>query len=171
MPTPLDFRRAAYDPTRVDASGKFIGRQVYWRLYSIENFARILIHTVLSVQLGAGWWTTAVDPSIQQRVSRFRQDYAGKPWHSTPGRHDLYYAGLADLSKILLSNSHLFTPLVPDIDQWVARIEQIRLPRNISSHMNWLDANDRKRIDVFHADFQALLAVLPSKGLQVNIPT
>jgi hypothetical protein len=101
----------------------------------------------------------------------FMAEYGGKPWHSTPGRHELYYAGLADLNKILLANSHLFTPVVPDIDQWVARIEQVRLPRNISSHMNWLDAVDRKRIDVFHADFHALLRRVGTGGLPVVVPT
>jgi hypothetical protein len=91
--------------------------------------------------------------------------YAQQPWYSTPGRHEIYYTFLGDLNEILRSHSHLFDSVVDNIDQWIARLEQIRFPRNIVGHMNWLTAADRKRIDVLHSDIQALLRHLVSKGL------
>lgn len=97
-------------------------------------------------------------------------EYAGKPWHSTPGRHEIYYAFLSDLNKIITAHSHLFVPLVPDIDQWVARIEQVRLPRNVVGHMNWPSAIDRDRIDVFYADIQHLIGHLVAGGVSLSIP-
>ena len=60
--------------------------------------------------------------------------------------------------------------MVPDIDQWVARIEQVRLPRNIVGHMNWLSMTDRQRIDVFHADVQHLIQHLASAGASLIVP-
>jgi hypothetical protein len=98
------------------------------------------------------------------------KEYASRPWHSTPGKHDVYYTFLSDLSKIITVNSHLFKPIIPDIDQWIARIEQVRLPRNIVGHMNWPSATDRQRIDVCHADLQQLVQQLVSQGVTLNVP-
>lgn len=136
MPSVSDFRTYAFDRARVDTAGRNIGRQVYWKLYAIENLLRVLVHSVLTLQVGANWWTVTVDPKLQQRVTYHMKEYASSPWHSTPGKHDIYYTFLSDLSKIITVNSHLFKPIIPDIDQWIARIEQVRLPRNIVGHMN-----------------------------------
>jgi hypothetical protein len=122
MPTTNDFRNYAFDPARVDAAGKNIGQKVYWKLYAIENLVRVIVHSILTAQVGANWWTVAVDPGIQGSVQHRRSDYTNRPWHSTPGKHDVYYAFLSDLSKIITANSHLFRPVIPDIDQWIARI-------------------------------------------------
>lgn len=165
-----DFRQYAFDPSRVDAAGKDVARNIYWKLYAIENTVRVIAHSVLLAQIGAHWWTVAVDPGIQGNVTRRRLEYASHPWHSTPGKHDVYFAFLSDLSKILAANSHLFTPVIPDIHQWVARIEQIRLPRNIVGHMNWPHKTDRQRIDVVYADLQHLLQQLAASKTGLSIP-
>lgn len=170
MPTVNDFRGYAFDPGRVDAAGKNIAQNVYWKLYAIENLVRVVTHTVLITQVGANWWAVSVAPDIRSGVTRRRSDYATQPWHSTPGKHDVYYAFLSDLSKIIAANSHLFKPLIPDIDQWIARIEQVRLPRNIVGHMNWPHKTDRKRIDVVHADLQQLVQQLTASGTALTIP-
>lgn len=170
MPAVADFRSYAFDRNRVDASGKNVGRKVYWKLYAIENLIRVLVHSILAAQAGANWWTVAVDPGIQGQVRSRIAEYSKHPWHSTPGKHSIYYAFLSDLNKIIVANSHLFKPAVHDIDQWVARIEQVRLPRNIVGHMNWPSATDRQRIDVFYADIQQLMNQLASSGLNLTVP-
>jgi hypothetical protein len=169
MPRAADFRQFAFSTSRIDASGKDIGRKTYWKLYAIENIVRTIIHSVLSVQIGPDWWPVAVDPRIQKDVRRFRNQYARRPWHGTPGTHDIYYAGLADLGEIMRANTNLFVPVIPDIVQWVARIEQMRLPRNIVGHMNWPIHADRTRIDVFYSDVQALAAQLAAQGITLTI--
>ena len=170
MPRTLDFRNYSFATSRMDASGKNIGRRVYWKLYTIENIVRVIVHSVLSAQAGPTWWSVAVDPGIRGQVSFRMAEYAKQPWHTTPGRHEIYYAFLSDLNKIIIDNSHLFMPHIPDIDQWIARIEQVRLPRNIVGHMNWPSSMDRTRIDVFHADILHLAARLVGKGLNLAIP-
>lgn len=170
MARTADFRNYALDVARVDASGKDVGRQVYWRLYAIENLVRVTVHSVLTAQVGPNWWSVAVDPGIQGQVRNRMVEYAKHPWHSTPGKHEIYYTFLSDLNKIIAANSHLFKPQIPDIDQWIARIEQVRLPRNVVGHMNWPSATDRNRIDVFHADIQQLLRHLSATGLMLSIP-
>ena len=170
MARTVDFRNYAFDGSRVDAAGKDIGRKVYWKLYAIENMVRVIVHSVLTVQAGSNWWSVAVDPGVQGQVRSRMASYAQQPWHSTPGKHEIYYAFLSDLNKIITANSHLFAPVIADIDQWVARIEQVRLPRNIVGHMNWPSAVDRARIDVFHADIQKLVDRLINEGLSTTIP-
>src|SRR5437773_11020828 len=120
MAKTVDFRSHAFAAARVDSAGKDVGRKVYWRLYAIENLIRIVIHSVLTAQIGPNWWAIAAAPDIQGRVKGSKDQYAKAPWYSTPGRHEVYYTHLSDLNKILIANSHLFKPKIPDIDQWVA---------------------------------------------------
>jgi hypothetical protein len=170
MPNTNDFRSYAFDPIRVDAAGKNVGQKVYWKLYSIENLVRVIVHSILTAEINANWWGVAVDPEIQRNVKRRRTDYLNRPWHSTPGKHDIYYAFLHDLGKIIMANSHLFRPMIPDIDQWIARIEQVRVPRNIVGHMNWPNKTDRQRIDVVHADLHQLVQQLAGSRPGLSIP-
>ncbi len=170
MPQMIDFRKAAFHVPRVEATGKYIGKNTYWKIFAIENMFRIIIHSVLSVQINPNWWTIAVDRDTQNRAQKFRKDYLRSPWHTSPGSHDIYYTLLRDLAEIIRANKNLFLPSIPDIDQWIARIELIRLPRNIVGHMNYPERVDRQRIDVTHADTRALMTHLQSAGLQLLIP-
>jgi len=169
-----DFRLSSFDPTRVESSGRFVGGNAYWKLHFVENVFRVIINSVLSVQIGPKWWTTAVDPKIRGRVESLKKDYLAQPWHTTPGPHDIYYVRLQDLSEIMRANSHLFLPILPEIDSWIARIEQLRLPRNIVCHMNFPNPADRKRIDVFWLDCKSLIGQLQvrmaSKSWTLQIP-
>ncbi len=171
MPGVTDFRVHAFDAAKVDACGKDVGRKVYWKFYAVENVVRVIVHSVLTTQIGPNWWTVAVDPDTQKQVTRFRSQYARRPWHSTPGKHEVYYTFLSDLNEIIRSNAHLFRPIIADIDDWIARIEQARLPRNIVGHMNWLTPTDRKRIDVFHDDLHELVKQLTGTGFAFVIPS
>jgi hypothetical protein len=164
MPRTVDFRTAAFDAGRVDGSGKDIGRNVYWKLYAVENIVRVLVHSVLTAEIGPGWWAFGVASDLQKRVAKVISGYAASPWHTYPGRHELYFTFLSDLNEIIRANRNLFLPTIPDIDQWIARLEQVRLPRNVVGHMNWPSKTDRQRIDVVYADLQALLRQIRQTG-------
>ena len=167
----IDFRGLAFDPNRIELCGKDIGRKTYYKLYLIENVVRILIYSVLNAQIGSNWWITAVSLKLRKKVENRQKNYLQSPWHSSPGNHELYYIDITDLNEIIRVNSHLFLPIVPDIDQWISRIEQIRLPRNVVAHMNWPNSTDRGRIDVFYADFLQLIQHLTKvKGFIFIIP-
>lgn len=170
MPTAVDYRTLPFSITAIGDSGKYLGRSAYWRLYVIENLVRVLVHSVLTAQIGPTWWTIAVDPKTNQKIQLVKQDYAKQPHHSSPGTHNIYYLFLPDLHKIILANSHLFRPLIPDIDQWVLRLEDVRLPRNIVGHMNWLNTADEQLIDALYSDLRALIRKLPRSGMSISIP-
>ena len=162
MTSVKDYRLSLYDISNVKASGQNIGRTVYWKLYTIENIVRIIINSILTAQIGTNWWTMAVSKTLQDKVSRYQKKYIAQPWYSSPGTHDIYYLDLTDYNEILRDNSHLFLPIIPDIDQWIARLEQVRLPRNVVAHMNWISTTDRNRINVVHTDIQNLAEHLDS---------
>lgn len=166
-----DFRTYAFDVNRVKAAGKDVGGKVYPKLYAIENLVRIIVHSVLTVQIGQQWWTVAADPALQKEVTKLQQSYSNKPWHSAPGHHEVYYVYLSDLTKILTTHSGHFVVHIPDIALWTARLEQIRVPRNIVGHMNWLTATDRQRIDVCHSDIEQLVQQLAAaKKVPLLVP-
>jgi hypothetical protein len=166
----VDFRTLAFDTDRVAASGRHVGRRVFPKLYAIENILRSIIHSILSAQSGANWWDTMVAQNIKDKVEKFRDKYARRPRHSSPGRHGIYYLDLFDLNEIIRSNVALFRAPIPDIDNWMVNIEQLRLPRNVVAHMNWLHKTDRGRIDVFHEDLLSLVVHLQTAGTAISSP-
>ncbi len=164
-----DFRKAPLSLARIDSCGRDVGRRSYWRLYAIENLLRIIIHSVLTAEIAPGWWTVSIDPTLRGAVEGFKGLYARKPQHSKPGKHEIYYTFLSDLNRIIAAHRHLFILHIPDIDQWVTRIEMIRLPRNIVGHMNWPHAADRELIDDFYDDLQGLVKRLGRSGSGVPL--
>jgi hypothetical protein len=143
MPAAVDYRTLPFHATRVSDSGRYIGNSIYWKLYAIENIVRVIVHSVLTVQIKSNWWSVAVAPELQRTVLRVRKDYSKQPQHTSPGTHDIYYVFLKDLTLIIQTNIHLFRPLIPDIDRWVLLLEELRLPRNVIGHVNWLGAADK----------------------------
>jgi len=170
MPLTRDFRNYSFNFVRIERCGRFIGRRSYWKLYAVENILRTFIHSALSVQIKPQWWDIAVDEGIRKNAERFKQQYLQKPQHTPAGGHPIYFVFLSDLNKIIPANSNLLLPLVPDIDHWAARIEEIRIPRNLVGHMNFPNEPDRARIDQMHADIPRLISHLEQRGLPVRIP-
>jgi hypothetical protein len=166
----LDYRSHAFDATRVDRTARAIGRGPFAQLYAAENALRVVVNSVLVVQSGPDWWLTSVDPRLQAQATTFATRHAAKPWYSTPGPHGLYYLFLSDLAEIVRANLNLFLPLVPDINLWLFKIEDVRLPRNVVCHMNFPTTVDQQRIAVFYNDVRRLVSQLASEGLAMKVP-
>ncbi|CAG1013514.1 hypothetical protein ANRL4_04956 [Anaerolineae bacterium] len=170
MPVPVDFRTLPFSINRVSDSGKYIGRTVYWRLYAIENSFRVIIHSILTVQINANWWTYVINPQKNSEIQKAKNRYLSQPGSTLPGSHDIYYLYLSDLSKIISAQRNLFVPIIPDIDRWIIKLEQIHLPRNIVGHMNWPNAADRIKIDRTYKEVRILLRDLSNSGFYIIIP-
>ncbi len=169
MASVLDFRLSKFDLNGVSKSGRFIGRQTYWKLYCIENIFRVVIHSVLTLEILPDWWTVAVDQDIQKKALRFQSNYLNKGWHGKPGTHGIYYIDLKDLNEIIRANANLFSPVIPDLDKWIIGIEELRLPRNVVAHMNFPTKTDMKRIDVFYDDCLYLITLVQNR-IELKIP-
>ena len=170
MPRVRDFRQFAFQPDRIARCGRNIGAGVYWKLYAIENTIRIVIHSILSVQISPNWWTEAVDQNIVRNAQRFRRSYIAKPQNASPGTHDIHLVFLSDLTEIIRANRNLIAPVVPTTDQWILTLEGIRLPRNLVGHMNFPNTYDRSAVDAAYAHLPALLAHLTAFPIPIIIP-
>jgi hypothetical protein len=167
----MDFRRAKqFRIARVEKSGRALGGNAYWQLFAVENLFRVIIHSVLSVQIAPNWWPQAVHKNIQDRARDFQQNYLKRPWHTIPGGHPIYFIYLRDLVEILRTNRRFFDPVITDLDVWLMKMEEIRLPRNVVAHMNWPGKTDQQRIRVLHSDCRALLDSLANAGIQMVVP-
>jgi hypothetical protein len=154
----------------MDACGRFIGRQMFWKLYVIENTLRIAIHSVLSAQLGGNWLAQSLSPRKLIDLQNFRNSYTASPNHANPGQHDIYLTFLSDLTRIIARHNGLFLPIIPDINQWIVNLERIRFSRNIVGHMNFPNAYDRQQIDTVHANIGNLLLQIASQGVPILVP-
>jgi hypothetical protein len=165
-----DFRDSTFSRPRVEVCGRYLGHNSYWKLYAIENYLRVIMHSVLIAQIPAPWWDNAVDKKLKEKVAFVKNRYAIKPTHTSPGKHDIYYAFLPDLNKIILANSNLFRSSIPDIDTWIPKIEDIWIPRNLVGHMNYPNVADRKRIDKLYYELSKLMEHLENSILDIKIP-
>lgn len=172
MPSVIDFRSLPqFDLEGINKSGRNIGKTIYWKLYAVENLYRVIIHSVLSIQIRPNWWRIATDRNIRRKAVDFKQRYLRRPWHTLPGQHYIYYINLYDLNEIVRANLNLFDPIIPDMDQWIVKVETIRLPRNVIAHMNFPNRNDRQRIYLLYEDFKRLLNLVQSHpGVTLQVP-
>jgi hypothetical protein len=166
-----DFRDFSFTRSRVDACGRYLGHQSYWKLFSIENYLRVILHSVLSAQIAPNWWDSTVDPNTKKNILRVKKDYLKKGAGTSPGKHDIYYVYLSDLTKIMAITRHLMIRVIADVDTWIAKVEAVRIPRNIVGHMNFPNIADRKKIDVLHGELTTLVQKLEkTAGVKIQIP-
>ena len=167
---PPDFRTQLLSLNAISKCGRYTARTSYWRLYAIENILRIITHSILTIQINPNWWEVAVKRETKGSVQHRKDDYRRQPHRSNPGNHNIYYLMLSDLTKIVSVHANLFLPIIPDIDDWIARLEEIRLPRNIVGHMNWLNNTDKTDIGFLYRDLSRLHRRLQTGGVNLIIP-
>src|ERR1700678_1831493 len=165
-----DFRRYKFAADRIDRCGHYVADESYWKLYAVENTIRVVISSVLTAQLGPNWWTVVLNPNLARNIQRVREEYTEKTRHASPGRHDIYLAFLSDLNQILRIQSNQFRTVIPDVDRWIARLEGIRLPRNLVGHMNFPNYYDRERVSNAYERLPVLLSQLRDRGIAILIP-
>src|SRR2546427_4900865 len=119
----LDYRRFAFTEARVKSSCASVGMGAYRDLYIAENLLRILIHSVLTVQIPGGWWPVAVDPPRQSKALYVASQLPVRASHKLAGPQGLYYLFFPDLTEIVRANSNLFVHLIPDVLTWLTQVE------------------------------------------------
>ena len=113
MPGPEDFRLYDFTFNRITSSGRYLGHRTYWKLYVLENVFRVVINSVLSVEMNRDWWERAVDQETRKTVEWFRKQYSKQMWRSNPGKHGLYYVSLGDLNEIMRVHANLLSKVIP----------------------------------------------------------
>lgn len=130
--------------------GRELGKNYYWKIYVTENIIRVIIHSILLIQIGPNWWTLVVSPTIQNDARKIRNRYLNQLPPRSPGNHDIYCTYLPNLEKIIFDNKGFFAPLLPEVNELIIGLNRIRLPRNLLGHMNILKSIDRRSITNFH---------------------
>ena len=171
-----DFRKFSYSTARLYASGKYLGKNTYWKIYFLENVLRLIIHTVLAAQYykDKEWWEDLAGEGAKNSYKRNRKRYLTQDakLFSIPGKHPLYYIDIKDLNEIIRANRPLFAPVVSDklLDSLIVKIEEIRIPRNIVAHMNFPTKTDKNRIDLFFDDLNIIVEIVLEKTKKILIP-
>lgn len=145
-----DYRNSNWNTAVLTRYGKKLGKDYYWKIYVSENTIRVIIHSVLVIQVGLDWWDKVVDPGIHRTSIKIKKSYLTQVPPRSPGGHDIYCTYLANLGRILFDNKGYFRPLLPDIERVIIALEKIKLPRNLVGHMNVLTSNDKRAITNFH---------------------
>jgi hypothetical protein len=178
-PTPVPTKKAAPTPTgsrpsklvRVGETGSAVElklsaavadeaarmAELYPKMYLLENSIRSVINRVLTAKHGTDWWATQA-PSAVRKLVQGRKDKEDKvPWHGKRGAHEIYYSDFSDLRNIIEKNWVDFDPIIHK-QQWINQwLEELEPARNTLAHNNPVSENEQKRIEVFYADWAALI--------------
>lgn len=143
-----DFRKFSFDERPLLSYGKVLGRHYYWKIYASENILRLMIHSVLSVQMDNEWWETAVDDNIKREAARVRTRYVSGGFSKKIPAHNIYCVYLPMIEKILFDNHKRFLVFFTEIEieNLIISLNAVINPRNLLGHMNTLDTSDRAKI-------------------------
>ena len=170
MAAPADYRLHKFETSRVTTAGRYLGHRSYWKLYVLENIFRVLINSILTVEMGRNWWESAVNDKVRRDVDRLKKQYSKQAWRSNPGKHGIYFLSLGQLNEIIRIHAHLIRKVIPEIDTWLVHIESLKVPRNTLAHMNYPVALDLTLIDELHEMSGELIAKLKKHKIEPIIP-
>jgi Swt1-like HEPN len=125
--------------------------RVYPLLYVLENSMREVIKRVMKAKYGDGWWDTKLTTGQLKAVHQKALDRKKneKKWHQRRGAHAIDYVDLADLGTIIQSRAADFFPhILDDVDWFRSFMKELEPSRNVIGHMNPLDANNIKDLEV-----------------------
>jgi hypothetical protein len=165
-----DFRLCRPSKIRIRECGVYLGEALYPRLYFTENATRIIVHSVLTVQLPPPWPAIAIDADTAREILRVRASYLANPRNASAGSHDVYFLFLPKLSRIVRTNIGHFQQVIPTAQAWVAALDNVRLPRNLVGHMNWPKSFDRAAIIRASEETRKAFKALEGSRIPVLIP-
>jgi len=169
-----DFRNKPFSIQRINSTGKQIGDYSYPKLFFIENFLRIIINSVLSIQIGPNWWGSAASPNLQKSANRIRIKYqerqALRAGHALPGNHDIYYVYFPNLIEIIREHAHHFRLVISNIDNLIADVDVVVNGRNLVCHMNYPSEYDKRKITELQKTSLSVIDEIRKKGIPILVP-
>jgi hypothetical protein len=166
-----DYRNFPYDEKTLLSYGKILGRQYYWKMYASENLLRLIIHSILSVQIKGEWWKQAVDPDIIKEATKVRAKYNNSRIPNKIPKHDIYCIYMPMLERIISDNRLRFIHYLPQIDKLIISLNAVIIPRNLLGHMNTLDNVDRGKIGgLYKICLKCLKILSETKNLVLKYP-
>jgi hypothetical protein len=170
----LDYRYRAFSVTKLKRTSTHLGQYQYPNIYVVENCLRIIIHTVLTNQLGPDWWFSVASRKLRDSACYTKKKNAERiirdRRHVKPGGHRIYYTLFTGLLEILNGQAHIFRTYIKRFDEYYVRLEKMVHSRNLVCHSNYPGAFDRRVIKDVAKRTDGILKEIAERGLPLTPP-
>ena len=127
--------------------------KLYPLLYVLENSMRELTKRVLKSKFGNDWWNTELTSSRLKPVYataalRMKTEKTKHAWHQRRGAHPIDYVQIEDLESIILGKYIHFKDIISDREWFIQFMKEFKPSRNVICHMNPLDADNARDIQI-----------------------
>jgi len=139
-----------------------LARDVYPKLFLIENSARELISRIMTAARGVGWWST-IEPDLQEKSKRYAASELRQAWHPTRGKEPIQFVDLPDLVRIVEDNWDHFKDIFPKKTWFGHFIDDLNVSRRVVAHMSPLKAQGIKYVDASFEKWTSLLKAATAK--------
>jgi hypothetical protein len=117
--------------------------ELYLILHCYENSVRRFIHTIMSSELGDGWWEVVATDAMKNTVKSRMEKEEKQKWLSARGSTSpLYYLEWGDLVKLIRKKESAFLPHIGSLKFIENRFEELEALRNIVAHNGVLPSKD-----------------------------
>jgi hypothetical protein len=133
---------------------------VYPLLYILENSIRVFIDRIYVANAGIDWWSTMpIKRDIKEKVEKHKMNEERNKWHQRRGANNLDYLDLIELKYFINFNPNYFIPIFFDSQEWFnIFLQEIYMSRCVLCHMNPLEKNNIKGLEVRFSQWNKILA-------------
>lgn len=136
----------------------------YQKLYLLENSIRHFLGRVMEQAYGAGWWSGHVTSDVGKKATTRMSEEKRNAWHQRRGRNPIDYLDLAELPAIVRVNIDKFIPeFLPDLNWFEVFVAEVYASRCVVCHMNPLEANNIRSVEVRYNQWKRLIEERESK--------
>jgi len=122
---------------------------IYPLIYVLENSAREFIDKIMTAQYGKNWWDLQVPDPLKKDVKKRMSDDEKNLWHQRRGARPIDYLDLKDLPDLMEIIEDSVAPNIIPSAKWFRQlIEEVYKSRCVVCHMNPLDKNNIKAVEV-----------------------
>jgi len=127
----------------IDAGVPSAALAFYGRWWQLENWLRDVAYVELRAQYGVDWVDHLQAATIKRRSAGRQSAYMA----SADDDHPLAYADVSALFKLIEDEWDLFSALLPPLQRWRGRADELRELRNRNAHCRRPHADDIVRLE------------------------
>jgi hypothetical protein len=131
---------------------------VYPFIYVLENSIRELIDTIMISRYGKNWWDSQAPSPLRKDVSDRMNSDKKHSWHQRRGARPIDYLDLKSLPRLVAKIDKSVVPhIIPSLEWFRQFVDEVYKSRCVVCHMNPLDANNIKALEVRFNQWQRLV--------------
>ena len=129
--------------------------KVFPKLYVLENSIREFIKLCMSNIYGENWWDTQAPNKLREDVTKKMSRDKKDSWHQRRGAHPVDYLDMSELPRLVNKIQQFIVPdIIPDIEWFKHMIDEVYKSRCVVCHMNPLEKNSIKSVEVKFTQWQ-----------------